>query len=223
MKVLIADDDRTLADVIAFTFKREGFEVILAEDGESAFQRWENDSPDLLILDVNMPKEDGFSVCKRIRELSDTPIILLTVRSDEEDIVKGLNLGADDYITKPFSPRQLMARVKAVLRRAKQKTPVTMREAGNILLDLNRHELTITGRSPIKLSGLEMRLMDCLMINAGQIVTPEIIIEHVWGSQGGDMDMVRQLVHRLRTKVEIDPAEPVFINNVPGVGYELVG
>ena len=222
MKVLIADDDRTLADVIAFTFKREGFEVILAEDGDSAFERWEKDSPDLLILDVNMPKSDGFAVCQRIRDESDTPIILLTVRSDEEDIVKGLNLGADDYITKPFSPRQLMARVKAVLRRAKQKTPAIMREAGNIHLDLNRHELSIKGRPPVKLSGLEMRLMDCLLINAGQIVTPEIIIDHVWGPQSGDMDMVRQLVHRLRTKVEKDTSEPVFINNIPGVGYELV-
>lgn len=122
MKALIVDDDRTLADVIAFTFKREGFEVILAEDGESAYRRWQDDNPDLIILDVNLPKEDGFTVCKRIREQSDIPIILLTVRSDEEDILGGFHLGADDYITKPFSPRQLMARVKAVMRRAKKKT-----------------------------------------------------------------------------------------------------
>ncbi len=153
MKVLIADDDRTLADVIAFTFKREGFDVILAEDGESAYQRWLHDKPELLILDVNMPKQDGFSLCRRIREVSDVPIILLTVRSDEEDIVNGLSIGADDYITKPFSPRQLMARVKAVLRRAKQIAPVTSRQAGNIELNLNRHELTINGHRPIKLFG----------------------------------------------------------------------
>jgi DNA-binding response OmpR family regulator len=223
MKVLIADDDRTLADVIAFTFKREGFDVILAEDGESAYQRWVHDKPELLILDVNMPKQDGFSLCRRIREVSDVPIILLTVRSDEEDIVNGLSIGADDYITKPFSPRQLMARVKAVLRRAKQVAPVTSRQAGNIELNLNRHELTINGHRPIKLSVLEMRLMDCLMINAGQIVTPEIIIDHVWGPLSGDMDMVRQLVHRLRSKIEKDAANPVIIGNIPGVGYELLG
>lgn len=222
MKVLIADDDRTLSDVIAFTFNREGFEVILAEDGESAYERWLNEKPDLIILDVNMPKQDGFTVCQRIREQADTPIILLTVRDDEEDIVSGLNMGADDYITKPFSPRQLMARVKAVLRRSKQVAPVTSRTVNDIHLNLNRHELTIKDNTIIKLSGLEMRLMDCLMINVGQIVTPEIIIEHVWGAHGGDMDMVRQLVHRLRVKIEKDAANPVIIGNIPGVGYELI-
>lgn len=220
MKVLIVDDDRTLADVIAFTFKREGFEVILAEDGELAYQKWETEHPDLIILDVNIPKEDGFSICKRIREQSDTPIILLTVRSDEEDILGGFQLGADDYITKPFSPRQLMARVRAVLRRSKKKNPTTIRQVGNISLNLNRHELSFDNQQPIQLSGLELRLMDCLMINAGQIVTSEIIIDHVWGPQGGDMDMVRQLVHRLRLKVEKD--SQASINNVPGLGYELI-
>ncbi len=220
MKVLIVDDDRTLADVIAFTFKREGFEVILAEDGEQAYHKWENEHPDLIILDVNIPKEDGFSICKRIRAQSDIPIILLTVRSDEEDILGGFQLGADDYITKPFSPRQLMARVRAVLRRSKKKSPATTRQAGNITLNLNRHELRIGDKPPIQLSGLELRLMDCLMVNAGQIVTSEIIIDHVWGAQGGDMDMVRQLVHRLRLKVEKDYR--AAINNVTGLGYELI-
>lgn len=221
MKVLIVDDDRTLADVIAFTFKREGFEVIMAEDGELAYQKWENEHPDLIILDVNIPKEDGFSICKRIRAQSDIPIILLTVRSDEEDILGGFQLGADDYITKPFSPRQLMARVRAVLRRAKKKPPATTRQAGHLTLNLNRHELRFGDSDPIQLSGLELRLMDCLMINAGQIVTSEIIIDHVWGPQGGDMDMVRQLVHRLRLKVEKEGSQAA-INNVPGLGYELV-
>lgn len=222
MKVLIVDDDRTLADVIAFTFKREGFEVIIAEDGDVAYQRWENDSPDLIILDVNLPKQDGFTVCKRIREQSDIPIILLTVRNDEEDILGGFQIGADDYITKPFSPRQLIARVKAVLRRSKKRSPVTVRQIGNISLSLNRHELKIGDYSPIQLSGLELRMMDCLMINAGQIVTPEIIIDHVWGPNGGDMDMVRQLVHRLRVKIDKEYPNQVNINNVPGLGYELV-
>jgi DNA-binding response OmpR family regulator len=222
MKVLIVDDDRTLADVIAFAFKREGFEVIIAEDGDAAYHRWENDSPDLIILDVNLPKQDGFTVCKRIREQSDIPIILLTVRNDEEDILGGFQIGADDYITKPFSPRQLIARVKAVLRRSKKRSPVTVRQIGNISLSLNRHELKIGDHSPIQLSGLELRMMDCLMINAGQIVTPEIIIDHVWGPNGGDMDMVRQLIHRLRVKIDKEYPNQVNINNVPGLGYELV-
>lgn len=222
MKVLIVDDDRTLADVIAFTFKREGFDVILAEDGEAAYRRWQDDSPDLIVLDVNLPKQDGFVVCKRIREQSDIPIILLTVRSDEEDILGGFHIGADDYITKPFSPRQLIARVKALMRRTKKRNPATVRESGNVALFLNRHELKIGDNPPIQLSGLELRLMDCLMINLGQIVTPEIIIDHVWGPQGGDMDMVRQLIHRLRIKIDKEYPDQININNVPGLGYELV-
>ncbi len=222
MKVLIADDDRTLADVTAFTFKREGFDVILAEDGEIAYQRWLDESPDLLILDVNMPKENGFQLCRKIREQSDVPIILLTVRNDEEDILGGFGLGADDYITKPFSPRQLIARVKAVLRRAKKRAPVTNRTWENLSLNLNRHELKIGDQEPIQLSGLEYRLMDCLMLNTGQIVTPEIIIDYVWGAQGGDMDMVRQLIHRLRSKLEKGSANTIGINNAPGIGYELI-
>ncbi len=221
MKVLIVDDDRTLADVIAFTFKREGFEIILAEDGEAAYRRWENDNPDLIILDVNLPKEDGFKVCRRIREQSDIPIILLTVRSDEDDIIGGFHLGADDYITKPFSPRQLIARVKAVMRRTQKKNPATIREFEDISLSLNRHELKIGNQPPIQLSGLELRLMDCLMINLGQIVTPEIIIDYVWGPNGGDMDMVRQLIHRLRTKINKAFPDRLLIDNIPGLGYEL--
>lgn len=221
MKVLIVDDDRTLADVIAFTFKREGYEIILAEDGEAAYRRWENDNPDLIILDVNLPKEDGFKVCRRIREQSDIPIILLTVRSDEDDIIGGFHLGADDYITKPFSPRQLIARVKAVMRRTQKKNPATVREFEDISLSLNRHELKIGNQSPIQLSGLELRLMDCLMINLGQIVTPEIIIDYVWGPNGGDMDMVRQLIHRLRTKINKAFPDRLLIDNIPGLGYEL--
>ena len=222
MKVLIVDDDRTLADVIAFTFKREGYEVILAEDGEIAYSRWQNDSPDLIILDVNLPKEDGFTVCRRIRAQSDIPIILLTVRSDEEDILGGFHLGADDYITKPFSPRQLMARVKAVMRRSKKKNPTAIREWENISLFINRHELIIGDFPPIQLSGLELRLMDCLIINAGQIVTPEIIIDYVWGPNGGDMDMVRQLIHRLRVKIDKAFPNQITITNIPGIGYELL-
>ncbi|MBN2503309.1 MAG: response regulator, partial [Anaerolineales bacterium] len=111
MKVLVVDDDRVLADVLVFTLRREGFEVIQALDGQVALQRWEADQPDLILLDVNMPKVDGFTVCRQIREQSDVPIILLTVKNEEEDIVGGLDIGADDYITKPFSPRQLVARI----------------------------------------------------------------------------------------------------------------
>ena len=119
MKALIVDDDRVLADVLAFTLRREGFQIVLAHDGETALQRFAEEQPDLVVLDVNMPRMDGFAVCRRLRQQSDTPIILLTVRGEEDDIVAGLELGADDYMTKPFSPRQLVARVQAVLRRSR--------------------------------------------------------------------------------------------------------
>jgi DNA-binding response OmpR family regulator len=219
MKALVVDDDRVLADVIAYAFKREGYEVILAEDGEAALLRWSQDNPDLVILDVNMPKMDGFSVCRHIREQADTAIIMLTVRRDEADIMRGFTLGADDYITKPFSPGQLMARARAVLRRTSQDLSVSFRQVGNTHLNLNRRELVVDGGPPIVLTALEHRLVDCLMINAGQVVTRDTIMDYVWGSLQVNRDMVRQLVCRLRSKIEPDPANPMFIENVPGLGY----
>lgn len=222
MKILIVDDDKTLAEIIAFTFKREGYAVILADDGESALKLWEQEKPDLIILDVNIPMPDGFSVCQSIREKEDTPIVILTVRSAEEDIIHGLDLGADDYIPKPFSPRQLMARVAAILRRSNHESGSSFREVGKYYLDLNRHALKIEDDFPIHLTALEFRLIDCLMINAGQIVNPGIIVDYVWGPLGGNKEMVRQLIHRLRSKVEHENSESKIIETIPGVGYCLV-
>lgn len=221
MKTMVVDDDKNLADIIAFTFKREGHEVILAEDGETALQRWRNDKPDLIILDVNIPIPDGFSVCHTIREEEDTPIIILTVRSNEEDIIHGLDIGADDYITKPFSPRQLMARVDAVLRRSNLEPESSFRSAGKIQLDLHRHTLKIENNPCIPLTALEFLLMDCLMINYRQIVNPDIVVDYVWGPLGGSKDMVRQLVHRLRTKISVYHSGTAMIETIPGLGYRL--
>ncbi|HLE16371.1 MAG TPA: response regulator transcription factor [Anaerolineales bacterium] len=221
MKVLIVDDDRVLADVVAFAMRREGFEVIQAYDGASALQRWADDQPDLIILDVNLPKMDGFTVAQRIRRESDTPIILLTVRGEEQDIVHGLELGADDYITKPFSPRQLVARAHAVLRRAGHPASPAPRQVGSLSLDASRREASLVQGEPIPLTTLEGRLLDYLMINAGQVLTIDAIIDHVWGPQGGDRDMLRQLVRRLRGKIEPNPAQPTFIRTVSGLGYGL--
>lgn len=222
MKVLIVDDDRVLADVVAFALRREGFQVIQAFDGLSALQRWAEDKPDLLVLDVNLPKMDGFTVCQRIRKEADTPIIMLTVRGEDDDIVHGLELGADDYIPKPFSPRQLVARAQAVLRRAGQATSPAPREAGNLHLSTSRREVRIGESEPIALTVLEGRLLDCLIINSGQILSFDALIDHVWGAQGGDRDMLRQLVRRLRRKIEIDPANPAYIQTVPGLGYGFI-
>jgi DNA-binding response OmpR family regulator len=228
MKALIVDDDRVLADVLAFTLRREGFQVLQAFDGEAALACWAEEQPDLIVLDVNLPKMDGFAVCRRIREVSDTPILLLTVRNEEDDIVHGLKLGADDYITKPFSPRQLVARAQAVLRRAGRTAPPSSRRAGDLTLDTNRRELRIGRLEPVSLTPLESRLLDYLMLNAGHVLTAEAIIDHVWGAEGGERDMLRQLVHRLRAKIAQAyeaPGEtsglpgPDYIETVPGLGY----
>jgi DNA-binding response OmpR family regulator len=181
-----------------------------------------------MILDLNMPKLDGFAVCRRVREQADTPIILLTVRGEEDDIVRGLELGADDYVVKPFSPRQLVARMQAVLRRA-GKTPVpAMRQVGELTLDPSRREIRLGQGEVITLTPLENRLLDYLMLNAGQILTIESLISHVWGAEGGDRDMLRQLVRRLRGKIAQaspgrgDPAASVYIETVAGLGYGLI-
>jgi len=231
MKVLIVDDDRALADVVAFTLRREGFQIVQAYDGEAALQRWNEELPDLVVLDVNLPRLDGFAVCQRIREQSDTPILLLTVRGDEDDVVRGLELGADDYVTKPFSPRQLVARAQAVLRRAKGTLPTAHRgRVGELVLDSNRREMCIGQGSVVSLTPLETRLLDYFMLNAGQVLTAEAIIDHVWGVEGGDRDMLRQLVRRLRSKMaqsagmpdqDTEPMHPAYIETVPGLGYGL--
>jgi DNA-binding response OmpR family regulator len=211
--------------------RRAGFQVIQAFDGEAALQRWAEEQPDLIILDVNLPKLDGFAVCRRIREQADTPILLLTVRDEEDDIVHGLELGADDYITKPFSPRQLVARAQAVLRRVGKIPAPAVRQVGELTLDPSRREMHIGRGEMISLTPLESRLLDHLMLNAGHVLTADAIIEHVWGPEGGDRDMLRQLVHRLRGKIaqacrlgwasEPDLTQPDYIETVPGLGYGL--
>jgi DNA-binding response OmpR family regulator len=223
MKILIIDDDRVLADVVAFTLRREGFDILLAHDGLSGLRRWQEEHPDLVVLDVNMPKMDGFEVCRRIRADADTPIILLTVREDDDDIVGGLELGADDYIIKPFSPRQLVARAKAVLRRAGEKPGLVEYQIGDLrLIPGMRQIILATKCDSISLTRLESRLMEYLMINAGQVLTFESIMDHVWGPAGADRDMLRQLIHRLRVKIEPNSAEPKYIQTIPGLGYGLM-
>ena len=222
MKALVVDDDRVLADVVAFALRREGFHVIQAYDGTSALERWVEEKPDLIVLDVNLPKIDGFSVCQRIRKEADTPIIMLTVHSEDSDVVHGLELGADDYISKPFSPRQLVARAQAVMRRVAPVSAPAPREVNDLILAPSRREVRIGRGKPISLTHLEGRLLDYLMVNAGHVLTIDSIIDHVWGPCGGDRDMLRQLVRRLRMKIEPDPANPSYINTVPGLGYGLV-
>jgi DNA-binding response OmpR family regulator len=226
MKLLVVDDDRVLAEIMVFTLQRAGFDVIQAHDGATARRRWRQDDPDLIVLDVNLPDASGFDLCQEIREVSDVPIILLTVRGEEEDIVHGLQIGADDYITKPYSPRQLVARTQAVLRRAvagrnADAVPAN-REVGDLKLDLGRREVQVNEGEAIALTPLESRLLDYLMVNAGHVLTTDALVDHVWGPDGASRNMLRQLVHRLRNKIESDPSHPVYIETVSGIGYGLV-
>jgi DNA-binding response OmpR family regulator len=223
MKALIVDDDLVLADVLSFTLRRAGFQVVAVHDGLAALDAWRSESPDLIILDLNLPKLDGLDVCRRIREHDTVPIIILSVRSEDDDVVRGLELGADDYVPKPFSPRQLVARAQAVLRRAGVATPTAgPLVAGDLTLDLSRRELTRAGHLMVQLTPLECRLMEVLMLNVGHVLPADTLITQVWGPAGGDRTMLKQLVHRLRTKIEPDPDQPPYLETVPGVGYALI-
>jgi DNA-binding response OmpR family regulator len=219
MKTLIVEDDKTLADILAFTFVREGFEVVQAFTGSDAITLWEKENPDLMLLDVNIPFPDGFSVCETIRKDWDTPIIFLTVRNDEEDIIHGLDVGADDYISKPFSPRQLMARVDAVLRRSCHNFEENHLQVGAVFLDLEQKTLTIPDQEPIPLSDSECRFIHCIMRYAGQVVTSQILINCIWGLGNGNKEMLRQLVHRLRKKMGVGEEAKPMIETISGIGY----
>ena len=225
MKVLVVDDDRVLADLVVFTLRRAGNEAIIAGDAMSAVRRWMEDRPDLILLDVNLPGtvelENGFAICKRIRSKSDTPIIMLTVRGDESDIVHGLEAGADDYVLKPFSPRQLMARVQAVMRRfhATNNSPPVKLSIDGLEFNPKLREVTLSNGTPKSLTQLESKLLESLMINAGQVLTVDDLISDIWGVAGGSSEMLRQLVRRLRSKIETDSANPYYVQNLPGLGY----
>ena len=226
MKVLVVDDDRVVADLVAFTVRRAGYEAVMASDAASTLLRWQQDQPNLIILDINLPGtgqlRDGFAICQHIRRQSDVPIILLTVRGEEDDIVRGLEAGADDYILKPFSPRQLVARVQAVMRRGRGGETAAPRPRLSIEgLEFNPRlrEVSLSDGTTKSLTSLESRLLESLMLNAGQILTTDDLISDVWGADGGNSEMLRQLVRRLRAKVEEDASSPYYIQNVPGLGY----
>lgn len=222
MKVLIIEDDLALADVLAFTLRRAGFETMLAHDGLEGLERWQAESPDLIVLDLNLPKMDGMAVCQRIRADGGTPIVILSVRSDDDDVVMGLKLGADDYVVKPFSPRQLVARVEAVLRRATGQaiTPGPI-EAGDFTLDPLSHKLWNNSELVASLTPLETRLLEMLIRNSGQVIPADSLIDYVWGPDGGDRVMLKQLVYRLRCKMDSDSSSRC-LETITGVGYSFV-
>ena len=221
MKVLVADDDADLLELIAFTLTQAGLLVIRAADGPTAVRRFAEESADLVVLDVNMPGLSGFQVCEAIRARSHVPVMMLTVRGEEEDLVRALGLGADDYLTKPFSPRTLLARIKALLRRAgmESSTPLA---AGRVRLDPDEHTVRVGQGEAVHLTKLELRLLQMLLANAGRTVSSDRLLVQVWGHRsGGDRQLLKQLVHRLRQKIEPDPASPALLRTA-AAGYKLV-
>lgn len=224
MKVLLVEDDLALSDVVAFTLRRAGYDVVTAYDGLAALELFESAAPDLLLLDLNLPRLDGLGVCRRVRAGSDVPIIILSVRGEDEAVVRGLEMGADDYVVKPFSPTQLVARIRALMRRAGVVTTPGTLAAGGLLLDRSRGEVVREdgdeSAAPVRLTGLELKLLEALMRDPGRVLPSEALIAAVWGPEGGDRAMLKQLVYRLRSKIE-DEATPSVIETVPGIGYAL--
>jgi DNA-binding response OmpR family regulator len=221
MKILAVDDDPDLLALVAFALSQAGFVVVKAVDVQSALRVFADEAPDLAILDINLPGGTGFDICEGIRKQSRVPVMMLTARGEEEDLVRALDLGADDYLTKPFSPRTLLARVRALLRRAGLETGGAM-NAGELHLDLEAHMLRVGAAEPVKLTKLETRLLQILIANAGHVVGTERLLTHVWGHRGsGDRQLLKQLVHRLRQKVEVDPADPSLLKTESGAGYRL--
>jgi DNA-binding response OmpR family regulator len=223
VKLLVVDDDVALLSLVSFALRQAGYLVVEAADGPAALRQFERELPDLVILDANLPGLSGFEVLRQLRAAAATPVMMLTVRNTEEDEVHGLDLGADDYLTKPFSPRTLLARVRALLRRGEAaRTAPEVTGAGDLALDGDNQAVTILGGSPVHLTGLEYRLLQLLLANAGRPVTGDRLTQHVWGFAGtGDRQLLKQLVHRLRQKLEPDPANPAYVQTVPGVGYRL--
>jgi len=223
VKILIADDDLDLCDLVAFTLTHAGFFVVKVPDGPSAIKAVAEESPDLVILDVVMSGASGFEVCESIRRQSHVPIMMLTARGEEEDLLRALELGADDFLTKPFSPRTLLARANALLRRA-GTTSTSVLSAGRLNLDAAEHTVQIGTGPPVSLTNLELRLLQMLFANAGHTVSSDRLLAYVWGHRSGaNRQILKRLVYRLRQKIEVDPTAPQLLQTASGVGYKLVG
>lgn len=225
--ILTADDDPQLLRLVARNLQLEGYEVITASDGKQALELIETHQPDLVLLDVMMPRMDGFTVCHRVREFSPVPIIIITARGQDQDKVRGLDLGADDYLTKPFSVDELLARVRAVLRRSQfssheqsqaLRTTVTV---GDLVIDFAQHLVTLNEQE-VTLTPTEYRILAYLAQNVGRVVTQDLLLEHVWGEEYvGEGHMLQVNINRLRRKIEPDHTHPHYILTKVGIGYLL--
>lgn len=226
-RVLVVDDEESFVDALSVGLRKEGFTVHVARDGKEALEVFDDVQPDLVLLDVMLPRLSGLDVCRELRSRSSVPILMVTARDDELDAVVGLELGADDYITKPYALRELIARMRAALRRAQSNPALdeilsrSTLDVGDVSLDPERHEVVVRGED-IHLPLKEFELLEVLMSNAGRVVTRDSLIDQVWGPDYvGDTKTLDVHIKRLRARVEEDPAQPTRIATVRGVGYRF--
>ncbi len=225
-RVLIVEDEPDLADPLAYLLRREGYEVEISEDGPSALAAYQDRGADIVLLDLMLPGMSGTEVCRQIRATSRVPIIMLTAKDSEVDIVVGLELGADDYVTKPYSSRELLARMRAVLRRLAQ-TDADLEDhvldGGRVILDIDRHTVAVDGRE-INMPLKEFELLEVLMRNAGRVLTRGQLIDRVWGTDYfGDTKTLDVHIKRIRSRIEQHPSEPSMLMTVRGLGYRFEG
>jgi DNA-binding response OmpR family regulator len=223
LAILIVDDDTELTDVLAYMLRRAGHEVSVAHDGEMALQSVQKNVPSLILLDLDLPGKTGWDVCSEVRNDANTPVIILSGASGDDNIVRGLDAGADDYLTKPFSPRQLLARVRAVLRRAEESgkpaTKSSTIEAGGVTLDVQRRRVKV-GEAEMSLTALEFQLLFELILQAGQVLTYSYILDRVWGYKGnGDASLIKGHIRNLRKKLSTASSGRDHIETIQGTGY----
>ncbi|HZQ99948.1 MAG TPA: response regulator transcription factor [Chloroflexota bacterium] len=224
MKILVAEDDVDLLDVTVYALRKQGYNVSTATDGTQAVERWRAEQPDLMVLDLGLPRLSGIEVCRRVRETSATPVIMMSGKGDDENVVQGFLVGADDYVVKPFSHRQLAMRIRAVLNRAAQKLeaePTGLLKAGDLCLDLQSHEVT-KGDLTVRLTPLEFRILYILAANEGRVVSSTRLIEYAWGYDGGEASLLKTHVCHIRRKLGVSRGQPGDIVAIPWVGYKLL-
>ena len=222
-RVLVVEDEESISDALSYMLRREGYDVSVAETGPDALALFDRDGTDLVLLDLMIPGISGTEVCRTIRQKSNVPIIIVTARDTEVDKVVGLELGADDYVTKPFSSRELVARIRAVLRRGGESDELlsAVLEAGPVRMDIERHTVSVDGE-PVALPLKEFDLLELLVRNAGRVLTRGQLIDRVWGADYvGDTKTLDVHVKRLRSKIEPDPAAPKYLLTVRGLGYKF--
>lgn len=226
-RVLVVEDEESFSDALSFMLRKEGFDVGTAADGPAALELFERQGADLVLLDLMLPGLPGTEVCRQLRQVSSVPIIMVTARDGEIDKVVGLELGADDYVTKPFSSRELVARVRAVLRRRSPEldevVSTSVLQAGPVRMDVDRHVVTVDGK-PVRLPLKEFELLELLLRNCGRVLTRGQLIDRIWGSNYvGDTKTLDVHVKRVRAKIEPDPANPRYLVTLRGLGYKFDG